>query len=108
MIVVKRVTAFSSSGRLVRCNGICLGQSAGGCLSQDGVSHQSEWWRSSEGKRPLDAQSAGLSSPLTWFHLSGGMNSMIVETLFPTNVLKRRGLPSNQLSTMVLSVQAQI
>ena len=89
-MVVNRVTALSSSGRLICVNGVCFGQSAGDCLSQDGPSHQSEWRRSSEGNRPLDAQSAGLSSPFTWFHLSGGINSVMVEILFPTNVLTTR------------------
>ena len=55
----------------------CLGQSPGDNLSHVGPFHHSEYSRSSEGKRPLDAESAGFSAPLTWFHLSGLMRSAI-------------------------------
>ncbi len=49
----------------------CLGHSAGGSFNQAGPFHQSGWSNSSVGYRPLEAQSAGFSGPLTLFHLSG-------------------------------------
>ena len=84
------------------------GQDSGDCRSHWGPFHHSWWLTSSDGYKPLEAQSAGLSADLTCLHLSGGIRSIIVDTRFPTYVLNLRGLPSSQLSTMVLSVQATI
>ena len=46
-----------------------------------GPFHHNSYSSNSYGKRPLEAQSAGLSVPLTCFHLSGGMSSTIDDTI---------------------------
>ena len=68
-----------------------------------GPFHQRSWSLSCKGKSPLEAQSAGFCVPATCLQQSGGSWSII---RFPTYVLNRRGLPVSQVSTMVLSVQA--
>ena len=105
-IVVSRQTFLSSSDDLGGERIDCSGHSDGGNGSQVEPFHHNSYSSNSEGKISLEAQSAGLSVPLMCFHLSGGMSSRIDDTLLPTKVLKRLGLPENQLSTMVLSVQA--
>ena len=60
------------------------------------------------GYKPLEAQSAGLVSPGTCCHLSGGISSITSATRFPTKGLNRQGLPRSQLRTTVLSVQAKV
>ena len=75
---------FNSS---LRWRKICFGHSNGSNWSQGGAFHHNSCSNNSDGKRLLDAQSAGFSVPLTWFHLSGGMCSMIEHTLLPTGLL---------------------
>ena len=56
---------YSSSNDSLGGRGDCVGQSAGEHLSQVGASHQSECCISSDGNKPREAQSAGLSAPFT-------------------------------------------
>ena len=58
-------TSLSSSNDSFGGRVDCFGQSAGDCLSQVEPFHQSGCCRSSDGLRPLEAQSVGLSRPLT-------------------------------------------
>ncbi|KAG5871222.1 hypothetical protein JTB14_031073 [Gonioctena quinquepunctata] len=60
---------FSKKCELWRMAG---GQPSSGSLSQDGPAHHKELVRSSDGSKPLDAGSAGLSSEDTWCQWIGG------------------------------------
>ena len=84
----------------------CSGHSEHGSFSHSGPFHQREFPSSSEGNKPLEAQSAGFCVPLTCLQCLVGINSIIQEIRLPTYVLNRRELPSNQFMTMVLSVHA--
>ena len=83
-----------------------LGQVEGLSCNHSGPFHHNSCSNNSEGRRPLEAQSAGLFNPSTCLHRLGGIQSMMSEIRFPTKVLKRLGLPFSQLSTIVLSVHA--
>lgn len=65
----------------------CVGMSTGSVANQGGPSHHKWWSRSSDGKRPHEAQSAGLSSVGTCFHLGDGTSSRIDVILLATYVL---------------------
>ena len=98
--------SLSSSGTGFSVSSKVDANSFGGVHSQTGPFHHEGCWANSDGNNPLEVQSAGLSFPLTYHQQVGGASSRISETRLPTNVLKRRGLPRNQLSTTLLSDQA--
>ena len=108
VMMVLHEIAHISSGKVSGIAVKCLGQSLWGSLSHLGPSHH-KWCSSiSEGNMPQEAQSAGFSELITWFQQSGEARSMICATGLPTYTLKRRGLPCNQPSTLVESVQANM
>ena len=98
--------SLSSSGTGFSVSSKVDGHSFGGVHSQPGPFHHEGCWANSDGNNPLEAQSAGLSFLLMCRQQVGGASLRISNTRLPTNVLKRRGLPHNQLSTMLLSDQA--
>ena len=72
-------------------------------------SHRSSFSKSSVDNNPRDAQSTELLVLQHASHVNlGEMNSVTYYTLFPTKVLNWHGLPTSQLNTIVLSVQANI
>ena len=86
----------------------CVGQTWGASRNHGSAFHHSPCSMSSVGIRPLEAQSTGFLIPEMWFQWSGGISSMINETLFPTKDLNRGGFPGNQLRTIVPSVHAKM
>ena len=64
-MVVRRQISLSLSDDSEGGRIDCLGHCDDANRSHTGPFHQNSWSRSSDGKRPLDAQSAGFSVPLT-------------------------------------------
>ena len=100
-----RHSSPSSSEATFGGNSDCFGHSR---RSQSGPFHQRWWCSNSDGSSSRDGQSAGFCDPSTCPQYFGAMSSAIWDVRLPTNVLNRRGFPTSQLSTMVLSVQAKM
>ena len=99
---------FSSAGsRKVSIGGL-EGQLCSLPRSHSGPFHHIRLLISPVGDNPLEAGSAGLLLLVTCRQTFVGMKDRISEKRFPTNGLNLRGLPCNQPSTTVLSVQACI
>ena len=77
-------------------------------FNQVGEFHHSSCSRNSEGYRPHDAQSAGLSTLSTLLQRLRGTDWTIIDTRFPTKGLNHRRFLASQLRTTVLSVQAKM
>ena len=87
-----RETSCSSLDDLAVGRFDCSGQSVNDSLSHSGPFHHNLWCRSLYEKRPWQAQSVGLSAPLTWFHRWGAMRSMII-TLCYQHRFEMFGIP---------------
>ena len=73
-----------------------------------GAFHHISCLPSSEGYRPLEAQSMGLGVPGTWYHWFGGTSSVISAVWFAIKGLNWWGLPCSTLRTIMLSVQVNM
>ena len=94
----------SSAGTGMDITSGFVGQHDCGSWSHWGPWHHNSWFFNSLAYMPLDAQSDGFLAPRMWFQ--GGNNSKISVTRLPTKILRWRGLPCNQLSMIMLPVQA--
>ena len=70
-----------------------------------GPFHQGELLASNRGFTPLDARSAGFSTPGTWAHTSVGKSCLISATLWLTNYFHSFSFPWIQYRTFLESVQ---
>jgi len=108
VLVVVNATVNWDSGCLVLSSGFerVLGQLVGSSYKNSDPPHQSGWLRSSDGKRPLDAQSTGLTLVGTYRHMEGVVRSCNWLTQLATNVVQQCGDDFIHANVVIESVQA--
>ena len=100
-----------SSGKLQNLKSLktFIGQASLDWYIQRGpCSHSLQISRKVPGVTPREQTSTGLSLPLTWYHCTSAVASMIFATRFAINVLSLYGGVFNQAKVTELSVKANI
>ena len=78
------------------------------CLNHSGPRHHRWWSASWAGYNPHEAQYAGLSFPVTWWHELGQVRCKTSNTRFPTNVLNCCGSQHSHPKTMRPPVHEEV